>query len=843
MFVRRIACRLGSVASVLPLLLTVCAAQGDDAPPAESAVEYDIVFISPTTGGVHAYRSGRWGVLRLNVVNPSEQPVDVLASTYFDEAPTLQYGRRLWLPPQSRMQAFSPIRVPENPMDSSRINFHTIFAHGGSDRDILIRDEAGKMELAGVLPLKSGAITAMLLSSTGADSDSGRPMGPDDWVRVLRIENELSPSVALLGEDRIPAEKEWFEALDHLVLAGDQLIGDQAAMSAVRRWLHGGGRLWIMLDRVSPELPHALLGDTFDLHIVDRIGLTDLDFEAVSYSGQKPDVLNVQLEEPAAMVRIVAGNAEPQVLVNDWPAAIVQPYGSGELLITTLDSRAWLRRRSSHEQIVSSDPERQTPFITILPGRPLFEAFLRLEDERRPVQEALAPELGGHFGRSVPSRPAIAGVLLGFVASLVALGIRLHAVGRLERIAWGAPALALVFSGGLVLAARQQYGGIPDSAIRLQVVEPIAGTNDVALSGVAGQFSNGSGTAVLAGTEGGYCLPDMDGMGGATRRLIWSDSRAWRWEGLPQSPGLRAATLQVGTHSPEPIVARAEFGPDGLSGFITLPPGLQPEDVILAAPAGRHGVRLGSDGSILISSDEMLAPGQYLPAAILSDSQMRRSRILDKLLTPAGVGGDSGARLLFWTGPWADGLRFGDRIDASGESLVVVTVELERPRAGAVVSVPPSFLPFREETGPDGWPPSGLYDNRKHDWSQKSRPSTSWFKLQVPKVLLPAAPDSARIDLRVTGPVGKLELALADGAEPVPVKTWIDPVGALSFEIQDPDLLQLHPAGAFYVRVSGGDPDRPELTNPDPDGAGKLSYWQLESLSVSLRLRLPGDNE
>ena len=380
--------------------------------------------------------------------------------------------------------------------------------------------------------------------------------------------------------------------------------------------------------------------------------------------------------------------------------------------------------------------------------------------------------------------------------------MRLQAVGRLERIAWG-PALALVFSGGLVLAARQQHGGIPDSAIRLQLVEPIAGTNDVSLSGVVGQYSNGSGTAVLAGTEGGYCLPDMDGMAGATRRLVWSDSQTWRWEGLPQSPGLREATLQTGAHSREPILARAEFGPEGLTGSIRLPAGVQPEDLILSAPAGRHGVRWDSDGSIVIRSDEMLAAGQYLPAALLSDAQVRRSRILDRFLARTGDGGDLGARLLFWTGPWEDGVLFGDHVERSGESLVAVTLQLERPGSGTVVSVPSSFLPFREETGPDGWAPSGLYDNRKHNWSFKARPSTSWMRFQAPRVLLPAAAESARIDLRVTGPVGKLELALASGAEPVPVKTWIDPVGALSFEIQDPDLLQLHPGGRFTCGFRG----------------------------------------
>ena len=84
--------------------------------------------------------------------------------------------------------------------------------------------------------------------------------------------------------------------------------------------------------------------------------------------------------------------------------------------------------------------------------------------------------------------------------------------------------------------------------------------------------------------------------------------------------------------------------------------------------------------------------------------------------------------------------------------------------------------------------------------------------------------------MQVTGPVGKLEIAGLRGKEAVPMKTWMDPVGTLSYEIDDSALLHVTDGG-LLLRISGGDPARPGLTQ----SIGKANYWQIESLHVDLQ--------
>ena len=60
------------------------------------------VTVRASSAGTNAYVSGKWGVLRLNLTNPTSQSVEVLTATYFEDEPTLQYGRRVWMPAMSR---------------------------------------------------------------------------------------------------------------------------------------------------------------------------------------------------------------------------------------------------------------------------------------------------------------------------------------------------------------------------------------------------------------------------------------------------------------------------------------------------------------------------------------------------------------------------------------------------------------------------------------------------------------------------------------------------------------------------------------------------------------------
>jgi hypothetical protein len=351
-----------------------------------------------------------------------------------------------------------------------------------------------------------------------------------------------------------------------------------------------------------------------------------------------------------------------------------------------------------------------------------------------------------------------------------------------------------------------------------------------------GLYASTAGTADLAGRQGGWLLPDMSGMAGTTRRLIWTDLVDWHWDRLPQAPGLRQASFAHSGPTRTRCEVRATFDESGLTGRITLPPDVTPTDAVLATRTGRIAVELGTDGDFRAAAGRVMAEEQFLGAGLLSDEQNRRARILAKLLAdPIRTGFPLEPLLLFWTRPWDTGLRYGDEARPVGSALVAAPIFVERPPAGTPVTIPAPLVSYREAIGPDGSAPVGLFNNRTGAWEEKSFPSTTWIAVQPPAALLPLELGEVRLVVRVTGPVGRLVVSGFKGGSVSVIQDWIDPVGTLAVTIRDPELLQLDARGAFPLRISGGDPDRPELTHPDGVDSGHASYWRIESLDVELR--------
>jgi hypothetical protein len=289
---------------------------------------------------------------------------------------------------------------------------------------------------------------------------------------------------------------------------------------------------------------------------------------------------------------------------------------------------------------------------------------------------------------------------------------------------------------------------------------------------------------------------------------------------------------------PERLEARATFGPHGLNGRLRAASARSPADAVLATRDGRMGVELRDDGTFEVRSDNVFAAEQFLAAGLLSDEQHRRRKLLELLLTnPERRDYPSDPQLLFWSQPWDLGIKFGESRRPFGAALVAVPLRMERPPAGTDVTIAAPLLPYRAAFGPDRLAPSGWYDDRRHLWVEKSWPSTTWLRFQIPPVLLPVAMQQARLVVKVKGPVGKLEFSGVKQGQVVPIKTWVDPVGTLTFDINDPELLTVSDDGGLLLRVAGGDPDRPELTESSSGGSAKVSYWQIESLSMDLWAR------
>jgi hypothetical protein len=655
-----------------------------------------------------------------------------------------------------------------------------------------------------------------------------------------RLQQGLSRLVTHLNDQFFPPVEEGLDSLDTLVIAADQGRTDAAGLDAIRSWLYRGGRLWVMLDRVDARWLETLLGDEFDCQVVDRVSLTSVEVSSASESIHlAPE--HTEYERPVDLVRVIVDDAPVLLLANGWPAAFRKQCGAGELLVTALGSDAWAHPRTANDPSPAGGVRDHTNYV---PSAALLELTPDVFSVRPPPPlpaAALESRLREYVGYAIPSRGTVVGLLVAFCAMLVMGSVWLAKMGRLEWLGVLAPVLALAAGGSLAGIGRTQRESVLPAAATLQFVRPIPGTDTVQTTGAAGLYATSTGTAELSGVQGGRLIPDMSGMEGKTRRLVWDDLSEWRWEFVPQSPGLRSAEVSHSGQSSSRIEARASFDKEGLSGRVFLPPGVQPEDAILATRNGRIEVDMGTDGAFRAAAASVLAPQQYLGSDLLGDEQHRRQEVLAELLgNPAATGFPSEPLLLFWTAPWDCGLQFDPQMRRIGSALVALPIEQVRPPAGTSVRIPSPLLPYREGIGPDGAAPVGLFDNRSLRWQPKSAPSSTWILIQIPHKLLPVAPTEARLVIGVSGPVGRLEIAGYREGRVVEFQSWVDPIGTLTATIRDLQALQPGADGRIAVRVSGGDPDRPELTNTSEDGTGHVSYWAIESLDVELRATVSG---
>jgi len=136
--------------------------------------------------------------------------------------------------------------------------------------------------------------------------------------------------------DPLPPTVETLDALDQLVIANDRLAEDAAALTAVRRWLYNGGRLWIMLDRVQPATGVAALGDAMRVHVIDRIGLTEVRLQRPLTPRGSKSWPGSPVRGAVDLVRVTGLDITADVQVDGWPAAFWQRAGRGHVLFTTL---------------------------------------------------------------------------------------------------------------------------------------------------------------------------------------------------------------------------------------------------------------------------------------------------------------------------------------------------------------------------------------------------------------------------------------------------------------------------------------------------------------------------
>jgi hypothetical protein len=819
-----------SVLCLLSSVLCLCAALGAGWGwcGAASAQEQQALRLDRLVpGGARSTATEAWGAYDIELTNQTDRDRLARVLLSYDGQPDVQYGRDVWVPARSALKTWAlvgpaPARGPQISRD---IQYFLYDRTDGQDVRQRPRGDE-RVSSRGVPYRRREPFTAVLLDDYAPEAPQfGRLPQPDSaaeevvrLARVFRHASDLSDCVFVLHPGPLPPAAEAFDGVDHFVVASNRLGADPAGLAALRRWLERGGRVWVLLDKVGPEVVAPLLGDAFDFEVVDRTSLTDFRIEPTQARPRGPAAEQQAHERAVDFVRVLLppGERAPYA-VNGWPAWFSRRVGAGKVVFSTLGPRAWSQPRAN------SLPVEGEALHALA-----AELRLPLREDRLPVEAIRAP-LAEEIGYSVAGRGAVALAFGGFLAGAVALGFVLGRSRRPELRGWVGPAAALAAAGLFVaLGAWSRRGAAPTVAAG-QIVHAVPGTPEAAVQGLLAVYRPDSGPADAGATQGGLFELDMAGAEGQTRRLVLTDLGRWHWENLALPAGVRFAPFRLTAPTGRPVSAVARFGPDGLEGQLEAGPFREPADALLTAAGARNlAVRLGPDGTFRAGGGDALPAGQPLPGGLLSDRQQRRQAFYREFFSkPRRLSG--APTLLAWATPAETHFTFGPDVRAVGDALLIVPLRLERPAAGQRVTIPAPLVPCRRllDDGPAGLTREGTI------------PIDMLLRFQLPAEVLPFRVERARLSARVTAPSRRVTVAGRADGQAVEVFGTESPLAPIEVELTDERFLRLDKEGGLLLNVAVSAPVAGGAAGKQPPPPAEK--WLIEYLELEVAGRAEDD--
>jgi len=657
----------------------------------------------------------------------------------------------------------------------------------------------------GVLYRQREPTTAILLDNEGPPSfPPGQLPQPDSrteeasrLARLFRLTRNLSDLVQRVDPGLLPPMPEAFDGIDHFILASGRIARDPAGMRALRHWLEQGGKVWVMLDLVEPEVLAPLLGDALDFQVVDRVNLTSIAIRTHPAGRRILDPPPQQHERPVAFVRVLLPAGEPvKHSVNGWPAWFTRSVGRGEVVFTTLGPRAWFRTRTRRDP---PSPAGNWPSAPL--ENPLFlDIGIRLQpapDEPSFRVESFQPLLTQEIGYAVVGRGTVVLIFGVFLLSALGVGIGLRKSRWRDLTGWLGPAMALVAAGVLLGLAEASRRAAPPTVAVAQVIEAVSGKEEASIHGLLAVYRPHSGHADAAVQRGGFFDLDMSGIEGQTRRLVLTDTGVWHWENLALPAGVRQAPFRGTIALDKPMAAVAHFGTHGVEVKLS-GPFEDLEDALLSTPNGRNlAVRISPDGTFRAASQDILPKGQFLAAAVLSDRQQQRQEVYRAFLKHSARGSQPGRNvLLAWARPLDLHFLLDPEARTVGSALLVVPLRLERPAAGTRATIPAPFLSCQRIM--DGLPARPTLES--------AASVDMHLRFQLPTEMLPFQVERARLSVRIDAPSRRVTISGRPEGRLLELLTVESPLDPIHLDLADQRLLRLDEQGGLHLNLNVSDP-------------------------------------
>ncbi len=798
-------------------------------PAIEPASEHQSQNASVTTHGLSRYRSGRWGTLSVEAINRGADSTSIEAAAWIGGQESDQYGRSVWVPAEARRSAWMPIFIPSQHSSRGTPDLHWMSIRKSAEREVLSQSRNQDRIETRELILPRGDLVYAVIT----DSDE-RHLAKAELLKYLVGKIQPQAAVLSIPYTQLPAIPEALDAVYVVVVIGDTLSRNAAAIETVQDWVHQGGTLWLMLDTMSHESAQVVCSGELLVEEIDRVSLTSYSLLSDANSMQHaPD--KVELERPVQLVRV-----DPQLngvlsTVDGWPAAFKTDFGMGRIFgsMLSLDGFSIPPDKLLPEQ---AEHHRRQLWTTTA-AQDLVSALGGSGDEGALGTDMMTEYVTSRIGYQLPNRSAGAAVLAVFCIALIVV------CGVVHR--WQKPVLLLPGIGILAVLAIVAFLQMADSAhsttdssATIQMVESNGTLDRLHVTGMTAYQAHGSSQPTIGSTAGGLITFDGPVNSSSPVRMLWSDQNVWKLQNAKLAAGVRLAGFRQTVAIQEPAIARGTFDESGFRGQLTGSVASDWSDAIVADQSGfALPVEIDAAGEIAHAGSP-LPPGQHLGAAILNAEQSRRQAIYRRVFDAAQRNQvyPSTPTLLAWSDPLS--LQTG-RVDDSnqvGAMLASFPIVIERPAAGSRVLIPSTFLPCRAVKHKKlkiGLAPT--FSNSRRTWSTNtfSSASTSLLRFEIPLELLPLFVDRAKLTLKISAPLRDVEFSsgIADSLTEVWSKT--SPVGTFDIPFADEASRRLDENGGLHVALKVGavqldQLDETELGTQDRN-------WQVEWMQLEVQ--------
>ncbi len=683
---------------------------------------------SVTGAGMPVFMPGQWATVGSNLENPSNQSQRLRLAFSFNPEASRQFVYHAWLPPRSQRHVTWPARLDALPQSDSRSVEGTVVLLP-IDQEVELAREPGSL-----LVMDERGLTAMI--SDGDDDAEPSAVG------ATREALGLSPRTIYISDRQTPRYPLGLQAASVMVLSKDQPDLDATQLDAIRQWVIGGGRMWVFADQVDHGFMRSLLGDAWSISALDSVTLNRIEFTdhtdpQHNRANDDPALGPYEVEQPIRMVRITAPQFETLLSVRGWPALLRRSVGDGELIVVTLEGRAWLDESIAQARQAVADS--------------VFGA-------RQNVQPAVSVDAAEQFisrqiGHSIAPRQMIVGILGGFAAIMLVVGLIAYRVGRLEMLAPAMTVLALVTVFGLIVIGATYHGQVPPTNASLQLASLHDGQRAVNVSGTIGLYDPQGRTTDLQALAGGWAWPRPSVLA-KTQRMVWTDIDQWRWVEVDVPPGVtRLVRFGVGTEMGAALRSELTYSAEGLAGSVYWPDDRALSDMMLLSRTGAMLLKqTASDGRrhvITGGNPQVLPVGTLTPPGMINQAQQARIALLESLMADGTWPVEP--TIIAWSSSAPSLIDAGQELTNQAEVLWTMPLSARRPKPGTEIHIPSPLIQMQPVRRFEGLRAMPIFQEQKNRWLEEgtSQPSAFIARFQLPPNTAPLDVTEATVHLSI----------------------------------------------------------------------------------------------